>query len=82
MAHQTVCMLLPDDGRAHLSAIIRDRSRPFKHIQRGVFTCLVDRQACRSRWIAKVNENPRPLVRTNPAQAVLNKLNWCRAPLV
>lgn len=44
MAHQTVCILLPDADRTRLTAIIRDRSRPFKHIQRAQILLASDRQ--------------------------------------
>jgi hypothetical protein len=44
MARQTVCILLPDDDRARLKAIIGDRSRPFKHIQRAQIVLASDRE--------------------------------------
>lgn len=45
MACQTVCIVLPEDDRVRLRAIIGDRSRAFKHIQRARIILASDRQA-------------------------------------
>lgn len=44
MARQTVCILLPEDDCDRLKAIIGDRSRPFKHVQRAQIVLASDRQ--------------------------------------
>jgi len=44
MSRQTVCILLPERDRVRLKAIIGDRSRPFKHVQRAQIVLASDRQ--------------------------------------
>lgn len=51
-------------------------------IRRGVFRSLVELQAALNRWIAEINENPKPYVWTKPAENILTKLARCPAPSV
>jgi transposase len=44
MACQTVSLVLADDDRARLKAIVADRSRPFKHVQRAEIILASDRE--------------------------------------
>src|SRR6056297_873848 len=44
MACQTVSLVLADDDRARLRAIVADRSRPFKHVQRAEIILASDRE--------------------------------------
>ena len=51
-------------------------------IRRGVFRCLVELQVALNRWVAELNENPKPFVWTKPADTILAKLDRCPAPTV
>ncbi len=53
-----------------------------QRIRRGVFHCLVDLQAALNRWIAEINDNPKPFVWTKTAATILDKLSRCPAPSV
>jgi hypothetical protein len=44
MARQTVCILLPEDDRVRLKAIVGDRSRPFAPVQRAQIVLASDRK--------------------------------------
>ena len=44
MAHQTVCIILAEGDRERLKAIVGDRNRPLKHVQRAQIVLASDRQ--------------------------------------
>ena len=53
-----------------------------QRLRRGVFRSIVDLQAAINRYLNEHNDDPKPFVWTQPADAILAKLNRLSAPSV
>jgi len=74
---QTVSVIVGAEDRARLAAVVGDRNRLQKHVQRASTTELKEAIA---RFIREHNKTPKPFVWTQSAEAILAKLHRLPVP--